>query len=64
MKKKKNRDDIKKILKDLLRMRIRSLQGEIGHFTRNSAFPENVKTANTSLIESDIASFRKLLSAI
>ena len=64
MKKKKNKESAKKKLKSLLSSRIKSLQGEMGQFTRNPAFPENVKTANIVLIESDIASLRKRLCAL
>jgi hypothetical protein len=64
MKKKKNTDNKRKRLKNLLRSRIKSLHGEMGQFTRNPAFPENVKTANIALIESDISFLQKLLDAI
>ena len=64
MKKKKNKENEKHKLKSLLRSRIKSLQGEMGQFTRNPAFPENVRTANFALIENDIVFLQKLLDSI
>ena len=60
----KNIEKIKQRLKDLMRLRIRSLQGEMQQFTRNPAFLSNIKIVNSAIIESEIAALQKFLDAI
>jgi hypothetical protein len=64
MKKRKKVDSSRRKLKDLLRSRIRSLQGEMQQFALNPAFMSNVKFANAAIIKSEIALLQDLLDAI
>jgi hypothetical protein len=64
MKKRKDKGNVKQRLVDLLQHRIRLLEIEKQHYEQNPALMNNVRIANIELIQCDIATLKKILSAV
>jgi len=64
MKKKKDKNNTKQELMNLLKYRIKTLQIEQQLYEQNPTLMKNIKIANVELIQGDLATLRKLLSDI
>ena len=64
MRKKRRKQNQKKILADWLRGCIGSLGAQQQNFAMNPAFPYNVRMANIGLIQNEMDRLRKLLKKI
>jgi hypothetical protein len=61
MKTKKDKQDVRQGLIDLLQYRIRLLEMEKQHYEQNPTLMHNLKVANIEITQNDIAALKKIL---